>query len=222
LRRASCRIALLVTLGFIGAVPPSGSIRARAAAQDVVRAEGDASAAQAFVRARHDELRTMLRRPARAAQIEQRRTQLNAALAELLDYDEIARRALGDHWGRATGSERDEFARLLRQLVERSYQRNLESTLDYDVRYLGAEAVGGGVTVRTVVKSRRNGREPEVAIDYVLRSAGSAWKVVDIVTDGVSLVRNYRSQFGRIAAREGMAGLLGRMRDRLARGDDGV
>jgi phospholipid transport system substrate-binding protein len=208
--------ALVTAAALSGVHVPS------AAAQDTPRPDAEAGAAQAFIRARHDGLQAILRRPARGAALEQRRIQLNAALAELLDYDEISRRALGDHWGRASQAERDEFVRLLRQLVERSYQRNLESTLEYDVRYLGAEAGATGVTVRTVAKSRRNGREPEVAIDYALRPAGAGWKVVDIVTDGVSLVRNYRSQFGRIAAREGMAGLLGRMRDRLANGDDGV
>jgi phospholipid transport system substrate-binding protein len=44
--------------------------------------------------------------------------------------------------------------------------------------------------------------------------------VFDVVTDGVSLVRNYRNQFNRIITDHGWAELIHRMRDRLQRGGD--
>ena len=47
---------------------------------------------------------------------------------------------------------------------------------------------------------------------------GNEWKVVDVATDGVSMVENYRSQFNRIITRDGWDELLTRMQRRLEQG----
>jgi phospholipid transport system substrate-binding protein len=190
------------------------------AASPPARAQ-EPAAAESFLRGRHDAVQQLLRRPARGdAAMAQRRARLTEALGALLDYAELSRRALGEHEGRATPAQRTEFVSLLRQLVERSYQKNLESTSTYEVRYLGATAAGSAVTVRTVAKSRTNGRAPEISIDYTLHQVGGEWRVFDVATDGVSLVRNYRTQFHRIASRDGFDALLAKMRERLANEGD--
>lgn len=198
--------AFALTLGL----PASSSARAQ-----------EPAAAESFLRGRHDAVQQLLRRPARGdAALAQRRARLTEALGALLDYTELSRRALGEHQARATPAQRTEFETLLRQLVERSYQKNLESTSSYEVRYLGATASGGAVTVRTVAKSRTNGRAPEINIDYTLHQVGGGWRVFDIATDGVSLVRNYRAQFHRLVSRDGFDALLAKMRERLANEGD--
>jgi phospholipid transport system substrate-binding protein len=190
------------------------------AASPPARAQ-EPAAAEAFLRGRHDAVQQLLRRPARGdSAMAQRRARLTEALGALLDYAELSRRALGEHEGRATPAQRTEFVNLLRQLVERSYQKNLESTSTYEVRYLGATPASGAVTVRTVAKSRTNGRAPEISIDYTLHQVGGEWRVFDVATDGVSLVRNYRAQFHRIVARDGFDALLAKMRERLANEGD--
>jgi len=171
------------------------------------------AAAETFLRSRQDAARG-------EAAVAQRRARLTEALGALLDYTELSRRALGEHEARATPAQRTEFVNLLRQLVERSYQKNLESTATYEVRYVGATAAGGAVTVRTIAKSRTNGRAPEVSIDYTLHQVGGEWRVFDIATDGVSLVRNYRAQFHRLVSRDGFDALLAKMRERLANEGD--
>jgi len=196
-------LALAVTLG--------GALTAHTAAAQ------DAAAAQTFLRGRHDAVKQIMQRPARTpAAIGQRKTQLTAALGELLDYAELARRALGPDEARATPAQRTEFSALLRQLVERSYQKNLESTVDYEIRYVGAAGQPTNVTVRTMARSRSNGREPEVSIDYSMHQVGGAWRVFDVATDGVSLVRSYRDSFRRIIARDGFDALLVKLRERIA------
>ncbi len=67
----------------------------------------------------------------------------------------------------------------------------------------------------TSARSRTQRRQPPVEIEYTLRRDGRRWRVVDVTTDGVSMVRNYRDQFGRIIARDGWAELIARMERRL-------
>ena len=84
--------------------------------------------------------------------------------------------------------------------------------------YGEAEAQGDSVIVRTEARSRTNRRAPVVAIDYRLHQLNGNWRVIDISTDGSSLVESYRRQFRRIIRREGWDGLLNRMRARLEGG----
>ncbi len=168
-------------------------------------------AAQHYLKTKHQAAHALMRKPSGNA----RDARLTQLLGELLDYDELSRRALSKHWSGRSASEREEFVGLLRKLVERSYQRNLQRTLKFSVRYEGAEPQASNVLVRTVARSKTNRRAPPVSIDYRMHQVNGAWRVFDIATDGVSLVRNYRRQFNRIISKDGWQGLLQRMQERL-------
>ena len=140
---------------------------------------------------------------------------LGREIDTLLDYEGLSRSALRDHWDARTPTERSEFVGLLKQLVERSYKKNLRSTLGYDIRYLGEDTDELGTVVKTRAKSTTHKREPAITIDYTLHKVDGQWRVIDITTDGVSMVRNYRSQFNRILRKDGWADLIQRMQDRL-------
>lgn len=176
--------------------------------------------AEAFLKKRHDAVTKVLKVKVHSeAETEKRDARLTQLLGDLLDYPELSRRALGSHWETRSEAERQEFMTLLRGLVDRSYQRNLERTLGYELRYLGEEPNAEAIVVRTSARSKKNRREPEVTIEYRMRKTPEGFRVYDIVTDGVSMVDNYRSQFHRILAKENWPGLIQRMRTRLASND---
>lgn len=168
--------------------------------------------AQRFLQERNATVMRLMERPASAT----RDTELTRMLGELLDYEELSRRALARHWEERSAAERAEFVAILKQLVERSYRSNLQRTLRYEVRYESAEARGADVLVQTEARNRQNRRAPAVSIDYLVMQRDGAWRIVDItVDDGMSMVDNYRNQFERILRREGWEGLMTRMRGRL-------
>lgn len=172
-----------------------------------------------YLRQRNDEVNRILRREASTdAARAQRSQEVTRILSDLLDYEELSRRALGTHWDAHTEAERREFVDLLRQLVERNYEANLERVLDFEVSYTAETAGADGTVVTTQARSRTERRQPPVEITYTLHLQGTSWRVFDVVTDGVSLVRNYRNQFNRIITEHGWPELIRRMRDRLARG----
>ncbi len=210
--RRAARIALVLALGFgtVAHVAPA----APAAAQQPA---ANPAQAQRFLETRHAEVDRLLRQSPGEA----RNQRLGTLLDALLDYPELARRALGRHWDARSEAERREFSDLLQQLVARSYRENLERTLSFEVDYVGAEpASGHGVLVKTRARDRRNRRAQPVEIDYSMHRVGEQWRVYDVHTDGVSLVDNYRSQFNRIIDREGFQGLLTKMRNRLTSGSN--
>jgi len=177
--------------------------------------------AKAFLEQRHTEVIRALRiSPSDPQALTQRDAQLDTLLGQLLNYEELSKRALRDHWVGLTPAKQTEFVDLLRRLVQRSYRRNMQSSLEFSVSYLNETLVGGDVTVHTRARSKKSRRAPEVSIDYALSKAGTEWRVFDVVTDGVSMVTNYRSQFNRIIRKDGWDALLAKMRARLQDGAD--
>lgn len=175
-----------------------------------------AQSARAFLEAQHEEVNGILRQEAATDAARQRRTErLTALLNELLDYEGLSQAALGEHWGARSPEERTQFVALLRQLVERNYEGNLERILEYEVSYDAERARGEQTIVTTSARSRAQRRQPPVEIEYTLRRDGRRWRVIDVSTDGVSMVRNYHDQFHRIISRDGWAELIARMERRL-------
>lgn len=131
---------------------------------------------------------------------------------ELLDYDALAKDSLGSHWDERSDAEKKEFQDVLKRLVKNAYRKNLKKTLDYEVTYEGVSEAKKGVLVKTVAKNKSNARQEPVHIDYAMHKLDGRWVVGNIVTEGASLVGNYRSQFGRVIKKNGFAELMRRMK----------
>ncbi len=194
---------------------------------------GSASAdegAQKFVQSEHVKLELLLRQPASAA----RDGQVTHTLDTMVDYDELARRAFGqpcpmnhssctNHWGELTAQQQEEVAGLLKRLVEKNYRKNLIKTLDYEVTYKGQKEVGGDSKIRTEAKSKLKPRDPAVQVDYVVKPAsnGVGYRVVDIVTEGSSLTKNYYDQFHKMltTAGQGYPHIVKKLNEKIAKPD---
>jgi len=174
-----------------------------------------AADAQNFVKAKQTELGELVRKAKTPAD----EKKLEAAFDEVLDYDTLARESLKDSWDSLKPAERAEFQDALKKLVRTSYRKSLRSIRDYDVEYTGESTAEAGKLVRTVAKSRTKTHEEPLSIDYVVRQADGKWRIVDIVTEGSSLVGNYRNQFRKIIKKQGFPELIRRMKTKLDKGD---
>src|SRR5882724_9512177 len=172
-----------------------------------------ADSAQEFVQSKQARVTSLLHQSPSS----QRDKQIAAVLDGMMDYDELAKRSLATHWTDLSETQRREFTEVLRRLVQRNYERNIKNILEYRVEYLGEDPASDSVVVHTRATSTTNVREDPVAIDYELGRVGEGWKVLDIVTEGSSLVKNYKNQFHRIIQKDGYDALLKRMKDKLAK-----
>jgi len=138
---------------------------------------------------------------------------------EMLDYGSLAESSLGSEWAVRTEAERAEFTGVLKELVRKAYERNLKKTLNFNIEYVSEKSAGNATTVTTRASSKTKMREEPLEIAYRLVEKGGAWRVQDIVTEGVSLVSSYRSQFTRIIKKDGFPALIRKMKDKLAKGE---
>jgi phospholipid transport system substrate-binding protein len=203
-------------LAFLWLAGPAAAEEMLASAADVGVSEAEAAKAERFIRTKHNKVRQVLRTP----DTPKRANQLTDLLGEFLDYNRLARLSLDKEWAKRSPKERDHFVSLLRQLVERQYQRNMESTLAYKVTWVGTEPIETGIKVNSSARSVKKKRQPPITIDYSMSPAGKEWKVFDIFTDEVSLVKNYKRQFRRVIKEEGWSGLIGRMEKKLNAEED--
>lgn len=171
-----------------------------------------AGPAQDFVRSRHANLTAELQKPASPA----RKSAVEAQLKGFFDFDKLTKDALAKHYDDLSEEEYNELKSLVQSLVTKNYQKNIEKTINYEVSFLGDEAIEGGPDrkVRTKVQKRGSDEAP-VEINYALHQVNGKWVVYDIETDGSSMLRNYRNQFGKVIRRDGFATLVRKLRNKL-------
>jgi phospholipid transport system substrate-binding protein len=182
--------------------------------------------AEVFVQQRHEHMEGLLRQPASQSRDEQ----VRQALGEFVDFDGLTQRAFGepcpsaepsceDIWQGYTDAQHEEVKGLLEKLVRKTYEKNLLKTLDYDVGYRGARANAADTRVMTEARNRLKPREPAVRVDYVVTQTPQGMRVVDIVTEGSSLTKNYYDQFRKKMhdPAEGYPNIVAKLRDKLAK-----
>jgi len=146
----------------------------------------------------------------RDAKVEERRQRLRQIIAPRFDFEEMAKRSLGQHWQR-NAARKDEFVPVFTRFVENSYVSSIESYKNEKILYTRERVDKDFAQVDTkVVKSKGD----EIPINYKLHSVGGEWKVYDVVIENVSLVNNYRSQFNRILATASFDDLIKRLQEK--------
>jgi phospholipid transport system substrate-binding protein len=129
------------------------------------------------------------------AKIKERRAAIRRVANDVFDFTESAKRCLGPHWEPRTEQERQEFALLLGDLLERAFASRLEQYGGERIQYIGESVDGNLATVKTTIITKSGA---ELPVDYQLLRRGDRWLVYDVRIEGVSLMSNYRVQFNKI------------------------
>jgi phospholipid transport system substrate-binding protein len=153
-----------------------------------------------------------LKAPEREAE---RRAKIRQAVLQRFGFDEMAQRALAQHWRTRTPEERKEFVTLFSDLLERSYIDKIENYGGgkENIRYT-KETIDkdGYATVRSEIISKR---DLDVEVEYRLLQRDGNWAVYDVIIEGVSLVNNYRTQFNKIITESSYENLVKQMKLKL-------
>jgi phospholipid transport system substrate-binding protein len=170
---------------------------------------------QEHVRATLGAVSTVLDTPALqgADKVQERKQRVQQIIFESFDFQEMAREALGTHWGKLTPQQRTEFIDLFGNLFERSYNRLVLRFLGERNTVYGTESIQQErATVATTLVSKRDAKLP---VDYQLVRHGEQWMIYDVVIDGVSLAMNYRAQFSKILRTSSYEVLVQRIKTKL-------
>lgn len=123
------------------------------------------------------------------------------------DLDLMSKAVLGSYWKQATEQQKTAFKAKFTHIIIDTYATALAEYTNEKVVFLPSRDSSNQKTVRVDSKVLRQGA-PTIPVSYRCVRNGDSWKVYDIIVDGVSLVQNYRSQFGGILRQGGMDNLL--------------
>ncbi len=147
-----------------------------------------------------------------------RRTKMKSIIFPKFNFLEMGRRSLGSkRWKERSPEERKAFVDVFGKLLENSYANKLENYRDEKINYVDEIIKGKYAMVKTEV-IRKNGT---VDIDYKMIQGGGEWRVYDIVIEGVSMIKNYRSQFTRIIHKDSFDTLMEKLNAKVSKLEDG-
>jgi len=144
----------------------------------------------------------------------QRKKIFNIAL-ELFNFNEMSKRTLGKEWKKLSKDKQQRFSHLFARFLANIYYQRLEEYTNETVKFLNQRQHKNKSIVKTIIVTQKN----EIPMDYKLLKS-DRWRVYDISIEGVSLVRNYRSQFHKILIKQGIGDLMNMMQKKLGQFSD--
>ena len=128
----------------------------------------------------------------------------------------IARFVLGRYWRGASGEEQQEFVKLFENYVVFVYTARLANFGGETFNIRGSRSDGDGAIVSTDVISP--GSTSPLRMDWRLVNDNGAYKINDVIIEGVSMAVTQRSEFASVVQRNGgqVSRLIALMREKTA------
>jgi phospholipid transport system substrate-binding protein len=116
---------------------------------------------------------------------------------QMFDYIALSKLTLGRSWKEFNKEQQKEFVSLYRSILEKAYMDKILSYTDEKVLFdkeMMLSEIKAEVQTRIITKSA------EIPINYRVYLKDGQWRVYDVIIEGISLIKNYRTQFREILA----------------------
>ncbi len=128
----------------------------------------------------------------------ERRQRLWGEIAPIFNFEEMSKRALGQHWKGRTPEEKKEFVELFTTILKDAYIGKTDTYSGEKIVFISEKQDKNYAIVRTKLVTTKG---TEISVDYNMLNNPGKWTIYDVIIEGVSLVNNYRSQFNDIMAK---------------------
>jgi len=143
---------------------------------------------------------------------EAQREEIWRLVKQVFDFEQISMRALARSWRDFNPDQQKAFVEAFTELLKNTYMDKIQGEFhDEEVVFEGEDLI---TDQKAEVKSKIvRGGKLEIPIDYSLYKSASGWLVYDVKIEGVSMVKNYRSQFKSILAKDSPDDLIKRLQE---------
>jgi phospholipid transport system substrate-binding protein len=139
--------------------------------------------------------------------------EIGVQIEKIFDFTELSKRTLGRDWKKMSAEQQTEFVKLFRELLQGVYANQLLSYSDQKVIFDKETMLKKG---RAEVQSYlQTSAGKKIPLFYRLTNKSGSWKVYDVIIEGVSMVKNYRTQFRKILAKGSPDKLIEVLRDKV-------
>jgi phospholipid transport system substrate-binding protein len=141
------------------------------------------------------------------------RDEIWKVIRQVFDLEGIARITLGRNWRRFTPAEQIEFTEIFGRFLGTNYVEKIQSGFSGEkVEYLKADLI---TEKKAVVKTTIIRESTEIPVHYKMHQKQGTWRVYDVIIEGVSLVKNYRTQFNSLLMKNSPRDLIESMKKKL-------
>jgi phospholipid transport system substrate-binding protein len=160
-----------------------------------------------------NEALAVLRDPALKAESAKktRKEKIRAISERMFDFIELSRRTLGSNWKKFNPDQQQEFIKLYKDILEGAYMDKIMSYTNEKISFQKEISLSEN---KAEIQSFITSKNRETPVFYRVILKGNDWKVYDVVIEGVSLVKNYRTQFREILSNKSPEELLKSLRER--------
>jgi len=131
---------------------------------------------------------------------------------DIFDYTELSKRTLSRNWKKFNGDQQKEFEDLFRRLLGNVYMDRILAYKDEKVLFHKESMLSDK---KAEVQSKILTGSKEIPMNYRMVAKNDQWKVYDVVIEGVSMIKNYRSQFNSILSKKPPEALLKLLRKKV-------
>ena len=166
------------------------------------------------VKSRINQVLAVLKDPALKSESakELKKKRLRAIFDNTFDYTELSRSTLSRYWDKLKPDQQTEFTKLYKALLEKLYMDEILSYKDQEI-VIGKERPLG--ENRVEVDTKIISEKLETPINFRLIFKNKQWWCYDFVIENISVVANYRSQFGRILTKDSPEKMLEDLRKKV-------
>ncbi len=144
---------------------------------------------------------------------EERRASFREILTETFDLPTIARFTLGRYWRVASKKQRDDYVRLFEEFIVQAYSHRFKdlSGQTFEVKQ-SHEINARDRLVLSEIKITQG--KPPIRVNWRVRLRDNAYRVIDVVVEGVSMSVTQRDEFAAVIRSNGgkIEGLLAALR----------
>ncbi len=168
------------------------------------------------VKSRMDQVFDVLRDPALQGESANKlkRKKILSILDNIFDYVELSKRTLSRNWNKLKADQREEFQKLYKALLEKVYMDKILEYTDQEVVFGKERSLGKN---KVEVESKIISGSFVTPIHFRMILKNGKWWAYDVVIEGISLVKNYRSQFKRVLKKKSPEGMLEVLRKKVSK-----
>ena len=138
---------------------------------------------------------------------------VNQIVLPIIDLQSMGKLILGKHWKTASEQQRADFVEQFKLMLIRTYAKSVADFGDAEIVILPNQDQQQGKFYRVKTQVSLSGSAP-LNVDYMFRQQkDTQWKAFDLIVDGLSMVKNFRSSFGREISETSLDALIERIKN---------
>ncbi|HHJ19378.1 MAG TPA: ABC transporter substrate-binding protein [Gammaproteobacteria bacterium] len=130
----------------------------------------------------------------------------------MVDFTAMSKLILGKHWKKASPEQREAFIKAFSGMLKNTYTKSLRQYANQSIRYLPAKTRITGKYATVYSEFVPGNGKPNVPVIYKLRqSKDGTWKAYNLELEGLSVVKNFRTDFNREISATSLDALIARL-----------